>query len=138
MTDQLKTLVFESECPGNPVESRWSKEDYKTLNSCVMVAITGSGMDPYALLGYCGPHVEATVNALSEADLEVDRWEGFDDLACGIWVWEGIIRGVRYETLDGTEYDEVTEGIWRDPTDREWEALRARLPIWDPETLPKR
>ncbi len=44
----------------------------------------------------------------------------------GVWVWEGYVTIVGYETSDGSDYEpEYHTEVWREPTAREWQALMA-------------
>ncbi len=106
---------------------RGEESDDWDLPSRAVVACDGNGNG--AVLWTVGPHV---AHELNEAGLSGLDDLGLDDAPHGISVWEGM-----YVTLPPSwpesAGDEGTEpcGKFREPTDQEWEAIKASRCPWE-------
>jgi len=118
------------------LDTPWSKDDYKRFQSLALVHVNSNA--ELRIMDYCGPHIEDEVDmsTLSDAEHTLGRCPGVEELDPGVWVWEGCIYGQKYETLEGTDYDIAVKGVWREPTDQEWAALRTKQHLWNRDCLP--
>jgi len=111
----------------------WDYEkDGRTWKSCAVVATDGKGHD--VLLHAFGPafdwHIEQYGFEAGSICLD-----GYTEP--GIWVFEGTCGSVRHETMDGTDYDLESDGVWREPTEDEWSLIQQGECPWDKDTLPR-
>lgn len=119
-------IFFERKDQHEPEED-WSKA------SLAVVASDGSGHG--CVLWTAGPHISSLLRDAGVSDL-ADL--GLDDAPEGISVWEGVVRGHKHETMDGTEYETTTEGTFRDPTEEEWASIKKAECPWDVMTWVKK
>lgn len=109
-------------------------KDGTVWKSCAVIATDGEGND--VLLHACGPAIDYHIDQLGH-DLEMLGLSG-DEPGPGIWVWEGTMGAVRYDSPEvGVEYEHEARGDWRAPTAEEWEGIKQELCPWDKETLPR-
>ena len=117
MTSLFNFKVFDA--PLDDVDVDWSKPS----KAVVVVGEAGG-----CVLFSAGPHLDSLMHDAGLSDLS-DL--GLDDAPDGISIWEGVVKGRRYETVDGYEYESDTVGSFRAPTDEEWASLRRNECPWD-------
>ena len=105
----------------SPEEEDWTKP------SLAVVACDGNGHG--VVLWTAGPHIDSLISDAGVCNL-ADL--GLDDAPVGISIWEGVVRGSRHETMDGTEYETHTEGTFRAATADEWASIKKDECPWDP------
>lgn len=107
------------------------KEDLDPRNwdkpSKAVVASDGCGNG--CIIFRCGPHLDEEINAVGSRLSDL----GLDDCPEGIWVWEGIYRGITHpSTPNGPEeYDTEVDGKFLIPTAAEWSCIRTNVCPWD-------
>lgn len=114
-------------------EPFWSDQECRDYLSAAVIAVGPDGDS--VLLHNFGPAIDWHTGEFSHSTEELGL-DGMEEP--GIWVWVGDMGSERHETIDGVDYDHVVIGEWREPTDEEWEAIRAGECPWTKETLPKR
>lgn len=105
----------------NPDPRNWDKPS--------MAVVASDGCGNGCVLFYVGPHIEEEINAVGRqlSDLSLD------DCPDGIWIWEGIYRGITYPSTPdhAEEYDTEIDGKFREPNLVEWNVIRNNLCPWD-------
>lgn len=91
--------------------------------------VLAHGFTATAVMHYAGAHIESEVDAVG-SDAEALKLEH----ACwgGIVVWEG--KYITIKTSDGEygpEYDSEPKGLFRPPTEREWEWIKRNECPWE-------
>lgn len=133
MSFKLDLTKIEKEPTEHPV---WDfKTEGKVFKSCAVLALGIDGLT--TVLSHFGPaidwHAENYSANAEELGLEMND-EKFDP---GVYVWVGTMGSVRYETIDGTEWDHEVTGEFRAPTSEEWTAIQARECPWTKENCPR-
>ena len=103
-----------------PPNLDWSKP------SLAVVACDANGHG--VVLWTAGPHVYSMINEAGVSDLDL---LGLDDAPEGISIWEGTIKTVHHHTPDMNEHDSWLEGMFREPTDEEWDSIRKNECPWN-------
>jgi hypothetical protein len=100
--------------------------------SCAVVASDGKNND--VLLQAYGPAIDWHLGELGD-DCET---LGLEAPEPGIWVWTGTMGSVRIQSIDyGEDWDHEVAGDWREPTEEEWEHIKADECPWTKENLPR-
>lgn len=116
-------------------EPYWDYEvDGKVYKSCAVLAFDDAGNG--VLLHACGPAIDWHIEQYSSCCEELDLLH--PDEEPGIWVWEGTMGSVLSRTFEGDEWVFEARGEWRQPTDEEWEAIKANRCPWDKSNLPRK
>lgn len=100
-----------------------------------LIAVDKLG-ETYVVIDHCGPAVDWHAGEYGSDGL-LDDDEGRPSEP-GLWVWIGDIYSAQFDTLDGMEWDLVTEGSCRRPNARELAAAGTSEPVWGRDTLEKR
>lgn len=127
--------MYTLEDAGSPEDAGWADGDGRIYKSCALLAVGCDGN--VVVLQHFGPAIDWHVDAYS-ANADELGLEGLcNDLDPGVYIWEGGMGSVKYETLDGTEWDHEVTGEVRDLTLDEWAALSGNTDLWDINNCPK-
>lgn len=136
MTDELLRLLFQPDLDEqfDPDMDEEYDVPYQDMDrdkpSLAVIACDGSGQG--CVLYTAGPHLQLEIY---ENNLRALDELGLDDAPAGISIWEGKIlyfkSGSPLEPDCGFEPD--VKGAFREPTEEEWTAIRAKRCPWDDE-----
>jgi hypothetical protein len=111
---------MESDHPDPPVP------DFDRINRAVVLC---DGEGNGVVTWYVGGNLEVEIEGVGRqiADL------GLDDAPEGVSIWEGrwCYQRTPESYVGAEEWDAWPEGSFRDPTDEEWESIRAKECPWD-------
>ena len=115
-----------------PVEIKvGGKEDLDPRNwdKPSKAVVASDGMGNGCVLFHCGAHIDEEINSIGRALSSL----GLDDCPDGVWVWEGVYRGITHpSTPNGPEeYDTECVGGFKEPDDMEWMKIRNNICPWD-------